>query len=162
MYCKEGFDSFNNICQKYYLSRNNFFRYLQIRHCVKALFPSFPALPAEAAWEEMTVLCPKKGLICLYSQLMSLENHDLSKIKNGWEGELMVELSDRHWEDALQRINSSSSCACLGLIQFKVVHRAHFSKARLADIYPGTDRSCNRCSLSPADLTHTHFGYVPV
>lgn len=141
---------------KYDLSRSNFFRYLQIRHCVKALFPSFPVIPIEAAWEEMTLLCPKKGLISrLYSQLMSLENHDLSKIKNSWEGELMVELSDRHWEDALQRINSSSSCARLGLIQFKVVHRAHFSRARLADIYPGMDGSCNRCSLSPADLTHT-------
>ena len=80
-----------------------------------------------------------------------------SKIKNGWEGKLMVELSDRHWEDALQRMNSSSSCARLGLIQFKVVHRAHFSKARLADTYPGADRNCNRCSLSPADLTHTFW-----
>ena len=63
----------------------------------------------------------------------------------------MFELSDRHW------INSSSSCARLGLIQFKVMHRAHFSRARLADIYPGTDSSCMRCSLSPADLTHTFW-----
>ena len=65
LYCKEGFDSFENICQKYDLSHSNFFRYLQIRHCVKTLFPSFPVLPSEVAWEEITLLCPKKGLILL-------------------------------------------------------------------------------------------------
>jgi len=71
LYCKEGLDSFDNICQKYDLSRSNFFRYLQICHSVKVLFPSFPVLPTEAPWEEMTLLCPEKGLISrLYSQLL--------------------------------------------------------------------------------------------
>ena len=77
-------------------------------------------------------------------------------MKSRWEGELMIKLLDRCWENALLRINSSSSCARWGLIQFKVVHRAHSSRARLADIYPGTDGSCNRrsLSLSLTDLKH--------
>ncbi len=42
----------------------------------------------------------------------------------------------------------------LGLIQFKVLHRVHSSKARLAGMYPGLDAACDRCYFSPADLTH--------
>lgn len=32
-------------------------------------------------------------------------------------------------------------------LQFKVVHRIHYSKAKIAKIYPGNaDEGCNRCS----------------
>ena len=84
-------------------------------------------------------------------------------MKSRWEGELMIKLLDRCWENALLRINSSSSCARWGLIQFKVVHRAHSSRARLADIYPGMDGSCNRRSLSLSlslSLTDLKHGLV--
>lgn len=158
LYGKDGFDSFGNIWKEYDLPYNNFFRYLQIRHCTKTLFSSFPALPTETEWEKMTLLPVQKGLISLlYPQLMSLEAQDLSKIKLRWENELMMELTDYQWKGALERVNSSSSCVRLGLIQFKVVHRAHLSKARLAEIYPGVDESCERCSYSPANLVHTFW-----
>lgn len=158
LYSNDTFDSFDNLCGKYDLPRSNFFRYLQIRHCTNTHFPSFPALPPETVWERMTLLFTQKGLISsLYAQLMSLENQDLSKIKSGWENELGMELTDYGWGGALERVNSSSSCARLGLIQFKVLHRVHLSKSRLAEIYPGTDGSCERCSFSPANLTHTFW-----
>ena len=48
-----------------------------------------------------------------------------------------------------------TSCACLcSLIQFKVLHSTHFSKAKLAEIYPGVDDRCNRCGFAPADHSH--------
>src|SRR4029434_2902021 len=62
-----------------------------------------------------------------------------------------------YWDHALERVNSSSSCARLALIQFKVLHRAHYSKAKLAKIYQGADASCSRCSFSPANLTNTFW-----
>ena len=58
---------------------------------------------------------------------------------------------------ALKRVHSSSLCAKLGLIQLKVLHWVHLSKARLADIYPGTDASCDRCSFPPANLVHAFW-----
>lgn len=50
-------------------------------------------------------------------------------------------LEEEVWDSALQRINDSSLCARLNLIQFKVVHRAHLSKSRLAMIYSLPDAS---------------------
>ena len=88
--------------------------------------------------------------------MISLEDNGLARIRSSWEVELGVDLGE-YWEGALMRVNSSSSCARLALIQFKVLHRAHYSKAKLAEIYPGADASCSRCSFSPANLTHSFW-----
>ncbi len=57
----------------------------------------------------------------------------------------------------IDRISSTTSCARLGLIQFKVLHRLHYSKAKLAIIYPTVDNRCDRCSHAPANLSHLFF-----
>lgn len=51
-------------------------------------------------------------------------------------------------------VNGSSSYARISLIQFKVLHRIHFSKARLSKFYPNNDGTCDRCKGPLADLTH--------
>ena len=33
----------------------------------------------------------------------------------------------------------------------------HFSKAKLAKIFPGSSEACNRCAFVPADLAHTFW-----
>lgn len=150
-------DSFENLQKDHNLPRQLFFQYLQIRHFLKASFPPFPTLPTLEAWEELTLIKPRKGIISLiYGRVMSLDDQNLTRIKSRWEDELGVELGD-HWDCALDRVNSSSSCARLSLIQFKVLHRVHYSKAKLAEIYPGSDASCSRCSFSPANLTHSFW-----
>ena len=40
-------------------------------------------------------------------------------------------------------------------VQFKVVFRIHYTRARLKKLFPDTDEFCIRCSQSPADHTHT-------
>lgn len=45
-----------------------------------------------------------------------------------------TDLTEELWTKALKRVHTSSSCARLGLMQFKVLHRAHLSKARLPEI----------------------------
>lgn len=42
----------------------------------------------------------------------------------------------------------------MNIIQFKILHRVHYSKVRLAKIYPNIDANCDRCRNAPADLTH--------
>ena len=53
-----------------------------------------------------------------------------------------------------ERVSSSSSCSRLSLIQFKVFHRMHYSRTKLAKIYPDITDNCNRCSQSPGNLSH--------
>lgn len=52
------------------------------------------------------------------------------------------------------RENTSSICTHHVLIQFKVVHHLHYSKAILARIYPNINPTCNRCNQAPATTYH--------
>ncbi len=54
----------------------------------------------------------------------------------------------------LKQIHRSSICARHGLIQFKVIHRLHWSKQKLSKIFPDVDPSCDRCGQVPALLAH--------
>lgn len=66
---------------------------------------------------------------------MALDDCSLSEIKNAWEQGLGVDLIEDWWVGALNSTHSSTICARLGLIQFKVFHRVRYSKARLSEIY---------------------------
>lgn len=56
-----------------------------------------------------------------------------------------MDLADELWKDVLIGANSSSSCAWLSLIQLKVIHRVHLSKASLCEIYPESDPESDPC-----------------
>lgn len=64
---------------------------------------------------------------------------------------------DDLWKDATDRIRSTTSYARLGLIQFKVPNRVHFSKSRLSGIYPELEDRCEKCQGSPCHLSHMFF-----
>lgn len=53
---------------------------------------------------------------------------------------------------ALSMVHSSSICARHSLILFKVLHRLHFSKAKLARIFPNLSPVCDRCKQAPATV----------
>lgn len=89
--------------------------------------------------------------------LLSSQIPPLLGLKNIWEKELGLTLDEFWWSDVLLRINTTCICARMSLIQFKVVFRIHYTRARLKKLFPDTDELCIRCSQSPADHTHTFF-----
>lgn len=58
----------------------------------------------------------------------------------------------------LQPVNSSfhlpSVCARHGVLQCKLIHRVHWSKSKLACIYPDMNPNCDKCHQGPANLSH--------
>jgi len=137
--------------------RTDFFRYLQVRSFIKDYCSTFPHLRAD-----LPKILDKpetwiKIISMLYTGILQANPSPQITAKQGWEKELGIQLQDPWWERAKLRVNSSSSCACLNLIQFKVLHRMHFSKAKLAKIFPGSSEACNRCAFVPADLAHTFW-----
>lgn len=82
----------------------------------------------------------------LYHLLVPTDESTIEKIKVDWANELLVTLSDQFWSKALENIKLSSSCIQLNLIQFKVLHRVHYSRSKLSKIYPDMVKDkCNRC-----------------
>lgn len=153
------FSLFSSLSTKYDLPRSHYFRYLKIRHYLSSQFSSFPSLPALSPWEELLKLpIDQKSLTSrIYSSVMSFDKKTAFKIKLAWEEEIGVKLSDEYWAGAMERISSTTSCARLGLIHFKVLYRLHYSKAKLAEIYLSADNRCDRCSHTPANLSYLFF-----
>lgn len=159
LYYEGIFSTFEHLLDKYNLPRHHQFRYFQIRNFVKSQFPEFPSVPALSPWEELFKLKPSNNSLIshIHGLLMTFGEQIPLKSRSAWEEELGRSFEDDWWREAISRINSTTSCARLGLIQFKVFHRLHYSKARLTEIFPELDDKCDRCSHTPANLSHMFY-----
>lgn len=155
-YIENKFASFEQISTKFNIPPSGFFRYLQVRHFVSGSISGFPDKPPRMAIDEVMLFNPAKKksvsrMLCLISRLNTAS---MSIIKAAWEQDLQININEEQWTDVLRKIHSSSMCARHSLIQFKVVHRTHLHKSKLARIYAHIDPTCDRCKLSEADLVH--------
>lgn len=134
LYTSGVFDSFANLSSECSLPGSHLFHYLQIWNFTSKCFPNFPSIPPEQPWEKIIAYNSfQKGLISkMYSFILNLRVDSNVKIRNIWDKDLGIQLTKYIWNDAIDRIRSSSSCAHLILIQFKVVHRIHCFKSRLS------------------------------
>ena len=156
LYIDGIFGTFTALSEKFQLQRSDLFRYFQVRHFVQTNSPTFPALPADSGLE--TVLrapVQHRGQISNISNIItSLQNISIDQLRVKWAEELGMEISDAAWNCAQTRVNGTSSCARLSLIQFKIFHRIYYTKSKLSQIYPDIDDRCERCNTTPADMAH--------
>lgn len=78
----------------------------------------------------------------------------MDHLRSAWQDDLGGEITEEQWQTVLARIHSCSICARHGLLQFKIIHRVHWSKQKLHKIFPSIDPSCDRCGLTPVSLGH--------
>lgn len=156
LFINNCFPSFEQLSARYNLSKDNFFRYLQIRHFLASQLPSFPNANGASMIDDILSLNPtrKRFISIIYDKLVEIRQAPLDKIKKAWEHDLNTSLSNSEWESIFKLINTSSLCARHRLLQFKVVHRAHWSKVRLSSIYPNVDPHCDKCLSDEASLIH--------
>ena len=114
----------------------------------------FPNKPPDNPLDAFLSINPtSKGVLSkLYNLILRSHCPSLTAIKTVWEQDLQSPISDYVWDSILDQVHSSSMCARHALLQFKVVHRVHFSKVKLAHIYPNVDPTCDRCTTAPATL----------
>lgn len=157
LYIGNIFASFEQLSEKYSLSRPHFFRYLQVRNFVRNISPQFPNLPDPVPIDSFLkpVPCTKGMISVLYMLISSLRPNSLQNTKHRWEEDLGEEITEELWDVILRRVHSSSICSRHGLIQCKIVHRTHLTKVRLSKIYGNIDPTCDRCHQAPA--THSHM-----
>ena len=154
LYIDGLFASFQQLSEKYSLPKPQFFRYLQIRSLARSLYPNFPNAPPSSLTDSLFMPLPNiKGMISyIYNSMYTLRPVSLNLIKTQWEEDLGDEISDELWDSILHR---ASICAKHGLIQCKIVHRIHWTRVKLSQIFPDVDPTCERCHSSPASLAHT-------
>ena len=63
-------------------------------------------------------------------------------------------MREDQWEAALGLVHTTSPCARHSLIQLKILLRVHWTRAKLAKIFPSADPARPRCKSQPADHIH--------
>ena len=156
LYANNVFASFRDLCEKFNLPKSHLFRYFQVRSFVKSNSTSFPNLPPSSVIDSiLDIPTNQKGLISeIYILISHSRQTSLDKIRKDWEREFGRIIDDNDWNSVLTRVNNSTSCSRLNLIQFKVVHRFYFTNSKLSKMYSYITDTCNRCHMTPANMTH--------
>ncbi|KAF3842393.1 hypothetical protein F7725_024344, partial [Dissostichus mawsoni] len=66
------------------------------------------------------------------------------------------EIAEDTWDKALKYVSICSLNARHCRIQFKMLHRLHYSKVKLHRIFPELSPTCEKCEQSEADLLHSY------
>ena len=80
--------------------------------------------------------------------------NSLDSLRIKWETDLDEAITEEIWQKIIQRIYSSSICLRHTVVQFKIVHRLHWTKDGLSKVKTGIDPTCDRCRQAPATLLH--------
>ena len=156
LYIDKHFASFTQLKDKFALPQTHFFRYLQVRNYVRQNLTIFESLPDEnriySFWHgPPDSKCLISNFVRVFSEQVNYATHSLKK---AWEEELGLQIDDMVWQEGLSRIQYCSINARHHLIQFKVMHRLHYSKTKLHRIYPTVSPLCDRCKAADGSLTH--------
>lgn len=157
LYINKHFASYAQLQAKFNLPPGHFFRYLQIRHFVRQHITHLDNLPVQHDFYELLRKPPiSRHLI---SQFVSLFSKPISTshIREAWARDAHTEISADLWDRALIGIKLSSVNARLQLIQFKVMHRLHYSKTRLNRLFPSISPLCDKCNVGDGTLGHLFF-----
>lgn len=151
LYLNGKFATFTEIQETYGLNKNNFFRFLQIRNYVQTHSEDF-ATASPSCLDKC--LRHSKSISSFYYSLQNLDLPSTSAIKEAWEEELGLEISDGDWKTSLEEIQHCSINARHCLIQFKILHRLHYSKTKLHKIFPNISPNCDKCGSGEGSLAH--------
>jgi len=156
LYFDGALASFTQIQQKYNLPKNNFFRFLQIRNYLRTHNVPLDEVPPSISDDCLIQFRGNKNQFSLiYGKLQAATSPSTNLIREEWEREMGIGISEEIWQNGLEDIDKQSVNTRLCLIQFKVLHRLHFSKKKLHRIFPNVSPLCDKCKSEEADLAHS-------
>lgn len=156
LYINNTFPSFSQFSERFDLPSFHFFRYLQVRNFVRTNFTHFEILPLECKIFDLFSNSPDaKGIISLFVNVFK-DNTNFSSLhlKIAWEEDLGIQVSETVWDKCLSSIYSCSINSRHQLIQYKVLHRLHYSKTKLSKFYSSVSPICDKCKAAEGTLAH--------
>ena len=159
LYIDGQFASFSQLKTKFNLPNSHLFRYLQARHYVQEECQDFKSPTITHPLLGVFLLPPdSKHLISKFVECLA-DHVSSDLIREAWTRDLNSDISAGLWEVAMTRINSSINSR-YRLIQYKVLHRLHYSKTKLSRIFPSVSSQCDKCCTAEGSLAHL-FWFCP-
>lgn len=146
--------SFQQIQQRYGLHKNEFFRYLQIRHFVvkdTTLTTNSAASSVESA---LSSQISRKHITIFYKALISNLPPISQPTKEAWERDLGVSIDDATWREVWAHAMDISVCNRAKSIQFRIIHRVHITPVLKNKLDSNSSSLCWKCNTGTGDYVH--------
>ena len=157
LYINRTFSSFQILQEKHGLSKSDFFRYLQIGHFVITHLDQFEIATPDGLDKCLRDCKVERNAISfVYYLLQEQDQVNMEGIKKSWETELGTGIAEDIWEESLKYVNICSLNARDCLMQFKTLHRLHYSRVKLHKFFPEISPICEKCNHTEANLLHSY------
>lgn len=150
--------SFEQLKQEFNLPNNDFYKYLQLRHYLQKHSESEKIFKEPTKVEELLMSLteeePKKGLISkIYKALQYESNDNNMDVKERWELEANVIITDDEWEESFRSGHKLTNSPTWREFDWKVKMR-YFNTPSVTAKYSKTSDLCWRNCDMVGDFTH--------
>lgn len=120
LYMEDRLMSFQEVITKYGISKNNFFRYLQIRSFILSFQKCFINIPPLSILEkEVTKNCYTTGLISLLYNMFVEGSHESANSRlEAWSKDLNEEISRTDWREVCRDVQMQTVNTSLKMLQY--------------------------------------------
>lgn len=153
---KEGtLMSFTELQEKHGIARTHFFRYLQMRHALRAQFQKLKgSISTYPLIGILNTQGPRGMISSLYTHLLSnIMTLKPLACETKWK-HFIPEMSDEEWQEALEVVTKVSPSVNNKLIQLYIVHRSYLTPLRLHKMGRLSHDRCHSCGRPAANFEH--------
>lgn len=130
LYEGEHVVSFNYLKQTYRLSNTDFWKYLQIRHCLHATLKNGPDPPTDVQIM-YAAKGYKKGLgSVFYAYIRGANAPNLNSLKVAWERDLRCAIKEEAWKQVVSKWHANVRETQSQLINYKILNRCYWTPSK--------------------------------
>lgn len=159
LFINDTLKSFIDLRQEFKIPRQDFYKYLQIRHLIISHEKRGQLSLKLSNIEEILVNSESlKGKISeIYSALLEYYNSSLGSLKNVWQRDLGYNFNDDQWEAICQNTFIPLSNNRIIEQNYKFIHRMYLTPLRLSKMYPNVSPRCHRCKTYLGSIMHVFW-----
>lgn len=147
------FLSYIRLKEKFNLEgRGHFWKYLQIRHCIKKVVPVGQDKSPIECYLKLPKIHHKASR--WYDMCPWTNNNGCSNLRMIWEKDLSCTLDEKTWEGILSNTEEYIREARGKFIQYKIIHRYYFTPSRLNRMGLMNNDLCWKCGAESGTLIH--------
>lgn len=145
------FMSYSELVKKYNIGgQGNFWKYLQIRHCVKNKFNASNN-PVYAYLELPRVA--QSASMC-YKSMLSVTADTCNNLKTIWQKDLGININDDDWRYIISNVGKNIREVRGKFIQYKIIHRYYYTPSRLYRMGIAGNNLCWKCNEEEGTYLH--------
>uniref|UniRef100_A0A096LVM8 Reverse transcriptase zinc-binding domain-containing protein n=1 Tax=Poecilia formosa TaxID=48698 RepID=A0A096LVM8_POEFO len=148
------FKTFEELRTQYGIASRDFYKYLQLRHYVKAKTDS---LEVDCYLLDKAILdCHKRGRFVsrFYAELQTLRKDNLENLRSTWNRTLKSTIDSEAWEDILTLPSRISVCNRYKEMQYNILHNVYISPYIYSKYTPGSSPNCPKCKVATGTRIH--------